>query len=43
MPWRPMVSYWIGGASAISFAPFGIEVFHTFGVVWLVFMLIHTL
>jgi len=41
-PWRPMLSYWIGGASAISFPMCGVEVFHTFGVVGLVFMLIHT-
>jgi hypothetical protein len=43
LAWTPMLSYWIGGASAISFPIFGIEVFHTFGVVGLVFMLIHTL
>lgn len=41
-PWTPMLSYWIGGASAISFPLFGIEVFHTFGVVGLVFMMMHT-
>lgn len=41
LPWTPMLSYWIGGASAISFPLFGIEVFHTFGVVGLVFMLRH--
>jgi hypothetical protein len=41
-PWTPMLSYWIGGASAISFPMCGIEVFHTFGVIGLVFMLIHT-
>jgi len=42
LPWTPMLSYWIGGASAISFPFCGVEVFHTFGVVGLVFMLIHT-
>ena len=41
LPWTPMLSYRIGGASAISLAPLGVEVFHTFGVVGLVFMLIH--
>ena len=40
--WTPMLSYWIGGASAIGFPVCGIELFHTFGVVGLVFMLIHT-
>jgi hypothetical protein len=41
-PWRPMLSYWIGGASAISFPMCGVEVFHTLGVVGLLFMLIYT-
>lgn len=41
-PWTPMLSYWIGGASAISFPLCGLEVFHTFGVVGLVFMVMHT-
>lgn len=40
--WRPMLSYWIGGASSISFPFCGVEVFHTFGLVGLVFMLKHT-
>jgi hypothetical protein len=39
--WTPMLSYWIAGANAVSFPLCGIEVFHTFGVVGLVFMLIH--
>lgn len=38
-PWTPMLSYWIGGAGAISFPIGGIDVFSTFGVVGLVFML----
>ncbi len=42
LPWTPMLTYWIGGASAISLPLCGVEVFHTFGVVGLVFMLIHT-
>ncbi|KAK4443869.1 hypothetical protein QBC34DRAFT_498703 [Podospora aff. communis PSN243] len=40
--WTPMLSYWIGGASAINFAPLGFELFHTFGVAGLVIMMIHT-
>ncbi|KAK0644251.1 hypothetical protein B0T16DRAFT_417391 [Cercophora newfieldiana] len=40
--WTPMLSYWIGGASAISFAPLGFELFHAFGVVGLILMMKHT-
>lgn len=40
--WTPMLSYWIAGASAISFPICGFEVFHVFGVIGLVLMLIHT-
>jgi len=40
--WTPMLSYWIGGASGISFPLFGIEVFHVFGVVGLILMVKHT-
>lgn len=42
LPWTPMLSYWIGGASAISFPLCGVELFHTFGVVGLIMMLLHT-
>lgn len=40
--WTPMLSYWIAGAGSISFPLFGVEVLHTFGVVGLIFMLMHT-
>ncbi|KAK0709260.1 hypothetical protein B0T26DRAFT_720983 [Lasiosphaeria miniovina] len=40
--WTPMLTYWIGGASAIGLPMCGVDVFHTFGVVGLIFMLIHT-
>ncbi len=42
IPWTPMLSYWVGGATAISFPVFGVEVLHVFGVVGLGFMLAHT-
>lgn len=42
LDWTPMLSYWIGGASSISFPFCGIEIFHTFGFVGLVFMLLDT-
>ncbi|RGP71237.1 hypothetical protein FLONG3_7187 [Fusarium longipes] len=42
MPWTPMLSYWIGGASAINYAVCGVELFHTFGLVGLVSMLTDT-
>ena len=41
-PWAPMLSYWIGGANAINFAPLGFELFHTFGVVGLIIITQHT-
>lgn len=31
LPWTPMLSYWIGGASAVSFPVCGFEVFHVLG------------
>jgi hypothetical protein len=40
--WTPMLSYWIGGASSIRFNFCGIEIFHTFGLVGLVFLLLGT-
>ena len=40
-PWTPMLSYWISGASAVSFTC-GVDVFDVFGTVGLVLMLIHT-
>lgn len=44
--WTPMLSYWIGGASAISL-PFSccgcdFEIFHVFGLVGLVYLLLDT-
>lgn len=42
LPWTPMLSYWIGGAGAIQFPIFGVEVFHTFGCIGLGLMLVHT-
>jgi hypothetical protein len=42
LDWTPLLSYWIGGASSISCTCCEIEVFHTFGFVGLVFMLLHT-
>ena len=41
LPWKPMLSYWIGGASAVSFPLLGIEIFHCLGVVGLVLLLIY--
>ena len=38
-PWTPMLSYWIGGASAISFPVCGVDAFAVFGTIGLVFML----
>ena len=40
--WTPMLSYWIGGASAVRFLVCGVDVLDVFGTVALVFMLIHT-
>ncbi|KAH8796002.1 hypothetical protein DL96DRAFT_1644796 [Flagelloscypha sp. PMI_526] len=41
-PWKPMLSYWIGCASTISFTFCGVEVFEIFGVIGLILMLKHT-
>jgi hypothetical protein len=37
--WTPMLSYWIGSTSAISFPLLGVEVFHLFGFIGMVLML----
>lgn len=41
-PWTPMLSYWISGASKVTFMVCGVDVLNVFGTVSLVFMLIHT-
>lgn len=42
LDWTPMLSYWIGGASAIQVPCCACEIFSTFGFVGMVFMLLDT-